>query len=425
MTGGKSRDHPHRKGGFGRNVLVLVSGTAVAQAIPIAASPILTRMYSPSDFGVLAIFVAVTAVLGAVATGRYELAIMLPEDEEDAVHLMRVCLYLTGVVSVALLGVVVVARHGLAALLGSPELAGWLFLAPPAVFLTGLFQALNYTNSRRKRYELMAQATASKAAGGVGVQLAAGLTSLGAGGLVLGHAASHAFSNGRLIRETRDFSKGVPRDHARMRGLAARYKRFPQLSTPAVLANTLSVQLLNVLVSAFYSVATLGLFSLVQRIMGMPSALIGQSVSQVYYQSASEAHRNSGSALAIFDKTSLRMTLFAVPAFAVAFVAAPLAFEIVFGPEWRVAGEYARYLSPFFCIRFIVSSVSTTTSVVEQQALALRWQVGLLVVTVGSLVVANALRWRFEDFLLVYATCAGFQYVYMWFSMRKLLKGSR
>ena len=206
------RDRLPQKGGFGRNVLVLVSGTTVAQAIPIAVSPILTRMYSPSDFGVLAIFVAVTTVLGAVATGRYELAIMLPEDEEDAVHLMRVCLYLTSAVSVGLLGVVLVARHAIADILGSPELSGWLFLAPPTVFLTGLFQALNYANSRRKRYRLMAQATASKAAGGVGVQLVAGLTSLGAGGLVLGQAASHAFSNGRLIRACLLYTSPSPRD---------------------------------------------------------------------------------------------------------------------------------------------------------------------------------------------------------------------
>lgn len=421
--GGRLRGRLPQKGGFGRNVLVLVSGTAVAQAIPIAVSPILTRMYSPSDFGVLAIFVAVTTVLGAVATGRYELAIMLPEDEADAVHLMRVCLYLTTAVAVALFVVVLIARQSVADLLGSPELAGWLFLAPPTVFLTGLFQALNYSNSRRKRYRLMAQATASKAAGGVGVQLAAGLTSIGAGGLVLGQAASHAFSNGRLLRATRRFSKDVPRDHARMKSLAGRYKRFPQLSTPAVLANTLSVQLLNVLVSAFYSVATLGSFSLVQRILGMPSSLIGQSVSQVYYQSASEAYRKTGSALAIFDKTSLRMTLLAVPTFAVAFVAAPLAFEIVFGPEWRVAGEYARYLVPFFCIRFIVSSVSTTTSVVERQGVALSWQVALLAISIGTLVFAHVADWEFADFLALYSACVGLRYALVWVAMRKMAKG--
>lgn len=412
------------KGGFGRNVLVLVSGTTVAQAIPIAVSPILTRMYTPSDFGMLAVFVAVTTVLGAVSTGRYELAIMLPEAEEDAVHLMRVCLYLTAAVSVALFGGVLLARDPISDLLGSPELAGWLFLAPPTVFLTGLFQALNYSNSRRKRYHLMAQASASKAAGGVGVQLVAGLINIGAGGLVLGQAASHVFSNGRLIRATRRFSKGVARDHGRMKSLAVRYKRFPQLSTPAVLANTLSVQLLNVLVSAFYSAATLGSFSLVQRILGMPSSLIGQSVSQVFYQSASEAYRKTGSALTIFDKTSLRMTLLAVPTYAIAFVVAPFAFEVAFGQAWRIAGDYARYLVPFFCIRFIVSSVSTTTSVLERQWRALRWQVGLLMLTVGSLIAAHVLRWAFEDFLLLYTVCAGLQYVYIWVSMRRISKGN-
>ena len=76
------------KSEFTRNVLTLMTGTTIAQAIPIAISPILTRLYTPKDFGVLALFVAITSIFGSIANGRYELAIMLPKKDEDAVNIL-------------------------------------------------------------------------------------------------------------------------------------------------------------------------------------------------------------------------------------------------------------------------------------------------------------------------------------------------
>ena len=75
------------KSEFTRNVLTLMTGTTIAQAIPIAISPILTRLYTPKDFGVLALFVAITSIFGSIANGRYELAIMLPKKDEDAINI--------------------------------------------------------------------------------------------------------------------------------------------------------------------------------------------------------------------------------------------------------------------------------------------------------------------------------------------------
>ena len=75
------------KSEFSRDVLTLMTGSTIAQAIPIAITPILTRLYMPEDFGVLALFVAVTAILGSIANGCYEFAIMLPEQDEDSINI--------------------------------------------------------------------------------------------------------------------------------------------------------------------------------------------------------------------------------------------------------------------------------------------------------------------------------------------------
>jgi O-antigen/teichoic acid export membrane protein len=75
------------KSEFGRNVLTLMTGTTIAQSIPVAITPILTRLYTPEDFGLLAVFVALTAILGSIANGRYELAIMHPEKDEESINI--------------------------------------------------------------------------------------------------------------------------------------------------------------------------------------------------------------------------------------------------------------------------------------------------------------------------------------------------
>ena len=80
---------------FGRNVLTLMTGTTIAQAIPVAITPILTRLYTPEDFGLLAVFVAFSTILGSISSGRYELAIMLPENDEDAINIAALCFLLS------------------------------------------------------------------------------------------------------------------------------------------------------------------------------------------------------------------------------------------------------------------------------------------------------------------------------------------
>ena len=91
------------KSEFSRNVFTLMTGTTIAQAIPIAISPILTRIYTPEDFGLLALFLAITIIIGSIANGRYELAIMLPEKDEDAINISALGFIISSSMSLILL----------------------------------------------------------------------------------------------------------------------------------------------------------------------------------------------------------------------------------------------------------------------------------------------------------------------------------
>jgi len=97
------------KSEFSRNVLTLMTGTTIAQAIPIAISPIVTRIYTPEDFGIFALFIAIITIFGSIANGRYELAIMLPKKDEDAINIFALGFIIISVMSLFLLILVVIS----------------------------------------------------------------------------------------------------------------------------------------------------------------------------------------------------------------------------------------------------------------------------------------------------------------------------
>lgn len=132
---------------FAGDVLKLVGGTAFAQALAVLASPVLTRLYGPEAFGIAALFVAVTGIISVVACLRYELAIMLPKRDGEAACLLGLSLLLAATMSLLLVSVFWLVQNPILQLLNAQELAPYIWLVLPAVFLSGAFMALNYRSA--------------------------------------------------------------------------------------------------------------------------------------------------------------------------------------------------------------------------------------------------------------------------------------
>ncbi len=143
---------------FLKNAATLVSATVLAQFITIAVSPVLTRIYNAEDFGLLAVFMSIVSVLSIIATGRYEMAIMLPENEEDAADLLVLSLAIAFLFSLTILFFVHFFNEQIALASGVEEIKNWLYLVPLSVFLLGCFQAFNYWNNRQKLFAPIAKA---------------------------------------------------------------------------------------------------------------------------------------------------------------------------------------------------------------------------------------------------------------------------
>src|SRR5699024_821027 len=197
--------------------------------IPVAISPILTRLYTPDDFGVLALFIAISSILGSIVNARYELAIVLPEKEEDSINIAALSLMIATLISISLFVIILIFHKTIIRLLDSQELDFWLYFIPVVVFFLGLFNTLNFLNTRMKTFGVIAQVKVIKSITMSIVQLILGIFKVGVGGLISGQIVSHLFSNGKLLKTILINKELIHKiSLSRMKSLAKRYSRFPK-----------------------------------------------------------------------------------------------------------------------------------------------------------------------------------------------------
>jgi O-antigen/teichoic acid export membrane protein len=409
------------KSEFSRNVLTLMTGTTIAQAIPIAISPILTRIYTPEDFGVYTLFVAIAAIFGSVVNGRYELAIMLPKKDEDAINIFALGFIITCVISLLLLITVVLFNDYFTTLLSNEEIGLWLYFVPLAVFLTGIFNLLNYFNNRKKNYKDLTKATIIRSIVGGIIQLSVGLAKQGVTGLVSGQIIAQFFAITKLLKNIiKDKNLILKISKVKIIALAKRYKDLPKYSVLATLANVLSHNLTNILISSFYTITTLGFYALVQRVLGIPSTIIGFSIGQVFLQQATIEKQQTGKTINTFSKTVKKLLIIGLPSFTILFFIVEDLFAFIFSEEWRVAGIYAKIIIPWFFISFVASTVSGVDTVMEKQKKYLIFNILLL--TIAIIVIYTLRELTFDKFLLKYTITMSVTYIVYGYTLYKTAK---
>jgi O-antigen/teichoic acid export membrane protein len=371
---------------FGANVLILFMGTAIAQAISLGASPILTRSYSPGDFGIFAIYIAIASILSVLATGRYELAITLPKDDDTAINIFALSLLITVIISLLSLIAAAVFNQPLASLLNIKEINRQMYLIPLTVFMTGAYQTLNYWLIRRKLFKALAFSKVSLFTSMVCAQIALFFICRNVNGLIYGYIIGQAIGLTILTWHTLKNDAGRIKlvYWRRIIQQAKRYINFPLYSLLSDFINITSNQIPNIFLNNHFGTSSAGFFSLSQKILDGPVALLGGSALDVFKERASSDYIKYGNCRAIYVKLFKSLLLFSLaPAIAFAFFA-PQLFAFVFGARWLAAGQYAQILSPMFFLRFISRPFGYIFYVAEKQNYNLVWQIFLLIFTVLS-----------------------------------------
>lgn len=368
---------------FARSVSVLVGGTASAQILTVLAAPLLTRLYSPEDFGLLAVFVSLLVLIGEISSMRYELAVPLPEDDQEAANVVVLSLFLV-VISSFLIGILV-ATFGepITKVLGVPKLADYFWLLPVGVFLSGVYAVFLNWGIRAKRFTAIAATKLLQAIATLAIQLA--MYMVGGVALLFGQVVGQgAGVTGLAVSALRRKEFRSVNYHGLRRALI-RYRRFPIFTTWAGLFNSGGTQLPPLVIAAFFTAGTAGLYVLAHRVLTLPMSLVGAALQNVFFSEASEAYRKNELADKVRKLLDVLAQLAVLPAIILAFWG-PELFSFIFGEGWVKAGVLAQWMTPWLVMQFCTGPLTIVNAATENQHLGLIMQAQLFFARVGAIV---------------------------------------
>ncbi len=343
-----------------RATLTLMAGGALAQALPLLLGPLLTRLYDPAAFGLYHLFGAVAANIAVVACARYEHALPLARDDDEARALVAICRWvLLGVTGLAALGAL-----GWAAVIG----ASWPLWLPAAVGSLGLLSLATLRALRAQRFNALATSRVLQHGGGAALQAVAGFGGVGLSGLIAAPIAA-ALAAAAWLRAPRQ-PTAAPR--ALLRTVARRHRDFPLLNTPHAFMGALQDTLAVALIAAWQGPAAAGFWGLSLRYLKAPATLVGGAVSQALYSPLAAAGTATVQGRASVRRVMRTLALLALPLVLALWLAAPAAFAAAFGEAWREAGELSRALALYVGVHFVASPLSVATMAWGAQAWALK-----------------------------------------------------
>jgi O-antigen/teichoic acid export membrane protein len=366
-----------------------MTGTTIAQAIPIAISPILTRIYTPEDFGLFALYMSVASLISAAATGRYATAIILPKKDEDAINIAFFSIIISFIISFLSLVFVWIFNDVITSFLGNKEISSWLYFIPVTVLFTGLYQVLNFWTNRKKKYKELAFSRVAQNTSMTSVHLGMGFSNFGAGGLIVGTILGQGVAVFLLMKKTwqRHINLTLSINKLKTVALMKKYKKFPLLNLPNAIVDEIRLSGINMMIAKFFTTATLGQFSLAWRMIQAPMSLLGSSLSQVFFQKLSTSKKTT--LHQIVKKFILRILLIATPIFLFIYLFANTIFIFVFGESWKLAGESASIMAPWLFLNFITSPLSNIFLILNKQELMLYFSILYAIIPLGILYFFN------------------------------------
>ncbi|WFN37405.1 oligosaccharide flippase family protein [Methanomicrobium antiquum] len=344
-----------------KGVLVLGSGTAIAQIIGIITMPVITRLYTPDDLGVLAVYSSILAIVGIGATLRYEFAYALPKEDNDAANLFGLCLIILFITTIILGFLLFFGRELLVNFFDMSIIEPYILFLIIGFIGMGLYTTLNYWAIRQRDYKRITYTKVNQGASGSVCKIILGIVSFGPMGLILGHIVSQIAGIGTLARSMwiKDKENLKSISFSGMKSVAKRYKSFPIYNFPASIVNTISLQMPPLALLILYNSEIVGYYALAHMLMVLPGSVISQSMGQAYLGEASKMVREKSPELrSLYVRTLKHLSIIAIPLIGIPALFAPFLVPIIFGEAWVEAGWYCWPLALFVVMQFIVSPIS-------------------------------------------------------------------
>lgn len=354
---------------FVGNAAVMITGTGIAQMIPILVIPVLTRLYTPDEIGLLATFISLFTIFSTIAAGQYEPAIIMPESESEGKRLLHIATILSVFSGILLWFVVIIFGDSVSRAMGVPAIAPFMWLIPICVTAQGLFMSFSFGLNRGKEYRNIALGKVNQTGSTAIIQILGGLAGWGLIGLiaakVVGVALSAVYLGIALYRKIPNMFTGER--FSEIRHTAREYSNYPKYRAPHALTGSVSGNMPVILFVSFFTETIAGYYAMAFRATYAPVQIVSAALGQVFGKRLADKKHTGENVRSFVSSSILNLAAMGIIPFALLFIAGPTVFGFILGSEWAVTGDYVRVLIPFVYLTFISQPLSYIPLVYERQ----------------------------------------------------------
>ncbi|MCK5171736.1 MAG: oligosaccharide flippase family protein [Bacteroidales bacterium] len=380
-----------------KNTSILISGTALAQMIPILLQPILRRYFTPETFGAYAIYLSLLGILIVISSFKYELAIILPRKDKEAANVFFLALIINILFNLLLILVIVTLKFQILHFLNlSDEFAIYLYFVPLGTFLFNFYQSINYWLIRKKRFFAISQNKFIRRGFEGSTQVGFKLLNVTNGliwGDLLGHLANVSSGIYQSVR------KGLDISHfslTKLRYVFLKYIEYPKFNLIPGLLSACSYMLPAIFINKFFSSEYTGYFDLSKLVLSIPLALIATSISNVLLQRVVEKFKNNQSFINELYPIMVIVLFIALCEILVILFFGENLFKLFFGELWGISGKISKILVWSYAFNFFIASFSSLFISMKKIKILSVWQLVYFTAILSLILFKNS---SFTDFL--------------------------
>jgi len=410
---------------FLKNVMMVSGGTAISQLIIVVSSPIISRIFSPRDFGIVAVYSSVLAILSPIATLRFNFVIPIERDEEAAVNALFTSFLLVFLSTFGVFCFVVIGSDLIVSIFDAEPLRSYMGLLSLGLFGIGCYATMMAWMLRRSNYRAIARTKIAQGASQTLSQIVLGLVGAGPIGLIVGTIIGQTTGVGTLFRQFLKADRDLLRKthFTKIIKVVKEYWKFSFLGSWSAILSVAGIHLPVLILSSLYGAQVVGSFSFASRIIALPMSLVGSSVEHVFYgEGAKYASSDPYRLLGLVKKTSKNLFRVALVLTIVFVPFGPWLFSAVFGFDWFEAGQYARWLSIMLLFRFPVQPVTEALEMLRRQGLRLQLSLFRIVLVALSLYVPWKVGFQPLATVIVYVVCMIVVYSITYLSIIRAIK---
>lgn len=373
-------------------LMILSSG--IAQVILIITTPIITRLYSPTEFGEFTIFSNIAMILIPIINARYDLLIVNTKNDRSANILSQISFLISLLILLILMPI-----FAISAWLYPNFILDFIFIIIMLflVSLTNIFT--NYLNKERK-YKVLSLINVFRAGSMALLQIIFGLLALGSLGLIIGFSLSYIAG---ITLGYKTFKKhfNIVRDKEETKALFLENKNQLVYSTPSILLNSLSFSVVVFFIGILYTNTEVGIYGMAIRVLGIPVTIISLGLSKIFMQQANDYYIEYGNFRNLLFKFSSILVIVSIILYVPLYLFSEELVNILLGHSWVDAITVIKIVIPLFVIRLIVSTVSLSVIVLQKQQLELILQALFLIGTTATFVISKMLNLTFLNFVSI------------------------